>query len=124
MNDRIFINDLEVFASHGVYDHEREISRRFLISVSAAFDASYAKTFDQIDYTVDYSKLANTIINFVQKNSFHLLERLAEQIASKIFRDFELITNIDITVKKFPRDMSDKNFASIGFSSSFSRNDE
>ncbi|MDR2629143.1 MAG: dihydroneopterin aldolase [Puniceicoccales bacterium] len=124
MNDKIFIDDIEVFAKHGVNVGEKFKLQRFLISAKAQFDATQAKDSDMISHTVDYTELLGTIVEAVQGSSFNLLEKLAQHIAGKVFQKFQQITLLDIVIKKFPDSLADKNFAGLGFSSTFLRNEK
>ncbi|MDR2777087.1 MAG: dihydroneopterin aldolase [Puniceicoccales bacterium] len=124
MSDKIFIDDIEIFAKHGTFIGEKFRSQRFLISAKAQFDATRAKTSDMISHTVDYTELLETMLEAVQGSSFNLLERLAQHIADKIFQRFQSITLLDIVIKKFPDSLADKSFSSLGFSSTFLRNEK
>ncbi|MDR1233326.1 MAG: dihydroneopterin aldolase [Puniceicoccales bacterium] len=123
MNDKIFIDDVEVFAKHGTSVGEKSKLQRFLISARAQFDATRAKGSDMISHTVDYTKLLGTILEAVKGSSFNLLEKLAQHMADKIFQKFQQITLLDIVIKKFPDSLADKSFSGLGFSSTFLRNE-
>jgi dihydroneopterin aldolase len=124
MNDKIFIDDIEIFAQHGVSVEEKAKSQRFLISAKAKFDATRAKDSDMISHTVDYVELLRIILEAVQGSSFNLLEKLAQHIADKVFREFQQITLLDIVIKKFPNSLVDKSFSGLGFSSTFLRDEK
>ncbi|MDR2432279.1 MAG: dihydroneopterin aldolase [Puniceicoccales bacterium] len=124
MNDKIFIDDIEIFAKHGTSVGEKFRLQRFLISAKAQFDATRAKDSDMISHTVDYTELMRTILEAVQGSSFNLLEKLAQHIANKVFRRFQQITLLDIVIKKFPDSLADKSFSGLGFSSTFLRNEQ
>ncbi|MDR2602951.1 MAG: dihydroneopterin aldolase [Puniceicoccales bacterium] len=124
MNDKIFIDDIEIFAKHGTSVEEQLRLQRFLISAKAQFDATRAKDSDMISYTVDYTELLGTILEAVQGSSFNLLEKLAQHVANKVFQRFQQITLLDIVIKKFPDSLADKSFSGLGFSSTFWRNEQ
>lgn len=124
MNDRIFIDDIEIFASHGVFTDEKLKRQRFLLSICAKFDATEAKVFDEISHTVNYVHLMDTAIEAMRNSSFHLIERLAQHVADTIFARFQQITSLAITIKKFPDELRGKNFLAIGFSSTFLRDEK
>ncbi|MDR1413672.1 MAG: dihydroneopterin aldolase [Puniceicoccales bacterium] len=124
MGDKIFINDLEIFAKHGVFPAEKIKAQRFLISLAATFDAAAAKTSDELSQTIDYAKLLESITENVQNVSFNLIERLAQHLADRVFCEFSEIISLEITVKKFANNLADKNFSCLGFSSTFLRNEK
>jgi dihydroneopterin aldolase len=121
MIGRIFIDDLEIFAKHGVYDAERAKDQRFLISISAEYDAKDAMLSDNISDAVNYADIIETTMKSSKSCQFSLIERLAKHIADEIFKKFSEIISLSITIKKFPNDLSSYKFMSIGFSSTFER---
>ncbi|MDR1433504.1 MAG: dihydroneopterin aldolase [Puniceicoccales bacterium] len=124
MNDRIFIDDIEIFASHGVFAGERCRLQRFLLTICAELDAATAKVSDEISHTVDYIHLLNTAVEAVKNSSFHLIERLAQHVADSVFSKFNRITALSVTIKKFPSELPENNFSAIGFSSTFLRDEK
>ena len=121
MIGRIFINDLEIFAKHGVYDAERAHDQRFLISISAEYDAKDAMLSDDINDAVNYASMINAVVNSFKSRQFSLIEKLAKHVSDEIFKKFSKIISLSITIKKFPNDLSSYKFMSIGFSSTFER---
>ncbi|MDR1595804.1 MAG: dihydroneopterin aldolase [Puniceicoccales bacterium] len=124
MDDKIFINDIEIFAKHGLLPMEKLNRQKFLVSVRAKFDASMAKVSDNISHTVDYSELLDAVVHAVENSSFNLIERLSNHIAHEVFEKFRLITCLEVIVKKFPDSMVNRKFSTIGFSSTFVRNEK
>jgi dihydroneopterin aldolase/2-amino-4-hydroxy-6-hydroxymethyldihydropteridine diphosphokinase len=124
MGDKIFIDDLEVFARHGVYAEEKFTPQRFLLSICAEFDGAVAKISDEISHTIDYSKLMDTVMDAAKNSSFNLIERLSKHIADAVLAKFQAIVRLSVTVKKFPDSMASEKFSVIGFSSTFSRDEK
>jgi dihydroneopterin aldolase len=123
MNDKIFINDIEVFARHGFQPWEKLKLQRFLVSVCAEFDGATVKISDNISHTIDYAKLLDIVIDAVENSSFNLIERLSGHIAYSALAEFPNIASLAVVVKKFPDSIAKKKFSAIGFSSTFSRDD-
>jgi dihydroneopterin aldolase len=124
MNDKIFIDDIEIFGKHGVAQHEKRDKQRFLVSICAQFDAMGPKVSDDISTTVDYAKLLATVIAVVENSSFNLIERLAQEIADTVLAQFPPILSLEVSIKKFPKDLAGEKFLGIGFSSVFLRNEK
>lgn len=82
--DQIEIHGLEVFAHHGVYEHERTEGQRFLLDITLDADAHIAARTDDLDDAVDYGKVAREIAAFVRETRFNLLETLATRIADRL----------------------------------------
>lgn len=54
---------------------------------------------DKIENTVNYDSLCQTITNFIESNSFALIETVAEQTAALIKESFH-VKNLSISVSK------------------------
>ena len=50
--DHITIDNLEVFANHGVFEEEANLGQKFLVSVKMFFDASEAGRTDDLAKSV------------------------------------------------------------------------
>ena len=53
--DQIIIEDLEVFANHGVLEEETRLGQKFLVSVTMNTDFSGSSTTDDLNNTVNYA---------------------------------------------------------------------
>lgn len=85
--DIIRIEHIKVSGKHGVTEAEREKSLPLEVSVELLADLSKPAQSDDIDETVNYSRLNREILSVVENNSRHLLERLALDIIEAIFVD-------------------------------------
>jgi FolB domain-containing protein len=121
MGDEIFIDDLEVLACHGIHADERVVRQRFLLSIRVSFDGTLAKISDNIAHTVNYSSLIDAITYAVKNSSFNLIERLSTHVAAIIFANFQQITSLRLSIKKFPNSMAGKSFGGVGFAAIFGR---
>ncbi len=87
MTSVVYLKDLVIEAKHGIHPHEKVNAQRFNITLELEVNTPDAFLNDNIDDTVSYSWLRQTIIDVVQGNSFDLIERLAQVILDKIFVD-------------------------------------
>lgn len=81
---------LESFIAHvriGVSEKERATPQPVRIALSIRADIAQAMESDDLDDTVDYSKLRQHILELTKTNTFHLLERLASDIIVTCFKD-------------------------------------
>lgn len=72
--------------SHGVTPEERERDQEFLVDVECELDLSAAGRADRIEHTVDYTELMEDIRQVVSRESYNLLEALADRLAQTILR--------------------------------------
>jgi FolB domain-containing protein len=83
----IYIKDLVVEGKHGVHQREKDHPQRFNINAELTINTAKAGLSDDLEDTLNWSRLRATIINTVQDNSFNLVERLAREIATQILLD-------------------------------------
>ncbi len=98
--DKIMIKRLEIFANHGAIPAENELGQKFLITAELQCDLRRAGKTDELDASVNYSKVCELIKNSTQGNTYKLIERLAEHLASKILYQFSQVKSVELTVEK------------------------
>ncbi len=65
--DSILINNLEIYAFHGVNQQEKELGQKFLLSAKIFIDIKEASQNDDLSKTVNYAKLCIDIENEFKK---------------------------------------------------------
>jgi dihydroneopterin aldolase len=86
--DKIFIHALKTEAIIGIFDWERQVKQTVLIDIEISADIAKAALSDSIDDTLNYKRLAKTVLAFVEASQFHLVETLAQHIAMRVLEDF------------------------------------
>ena len=99
MADRIDISGIEVFAHHGVLQHEKAEGQTFLVDLSLEVDLAPAGASDELSETVDYGTLAQHVHDVVAGERWDLIERLAQRIAETVLSD-GLVDRVTVTVHK------------------------
>ena len=90
MTNKINIKNLECFGFHGVFEEEKSLGQKFIVSVELSVDFSKAVESDQCEDTVDYGKISQFIISEVKKTKFNLIEALADYLAKQILIQYSL----------------------------------
>ena len=85
--DKIFIDRLLVRGIVGINPEERTHKQDIYISITLFADLSRACSSDNIDDTINYKKLKLDVLEFTEKSSYFLIEKLAEEIAKLSLRD-------------------------------------
>lgn len=98
--DTIAIFDLEVAYRVGVPEAERRSPQRLLISIEMQKDFSDASRTDDLKETIDYSDLSQRLLAFGKGTEWKLIEKLADDLARMILKDFGPST-VSVEVKKF-----------------------
>lgn len=86
----IFIEQLAVSTTIGVLAWEKQIKQTVLLDLEFEYDIHRASESDQLEHTVDYSAIAETIIHFGENAKFQLLEALGQAIIEKITHLFSI----------------------------------
>ena len=105
--DQIEIRGLEVFAHHGVYQHEQIEGQRFVLDIVLDADAHIAAHTDNLGDAVDYGKLTGEIAEFVRTTRFNLLETLATRIADRLLES-PRIAAVSVRIAKPDVDLGEK----------------
>lgn len=96
----IHIEELKVFAHHGVFEEETINGQDFYITAKLYTDLSKAGISDDLDDSTDYGSVCQLITSAMKEKTFKLIEAAAEYVASKVLTSFPLIKGIDLTLSK------------------------
>ncbi len=97
--DTIFLRDLEIDATIGVYEWEKRIRQKVCINLEMAADITQAAASHSIDDTLDYKAVAKRIVQFVEASHYELIESLIEKVAAMLIQEFN-IPWLRITISK------------------------
>ena len=86
--DIVFIQDLKVDATIGIYDWERKIKQTLAFDVEMATDIRTAAETDAIKDALNYKAVSKRILAFVEASDYQLVETLAEKVAALILDEF------------------------------------
>jgi dihydroneopterin aldolase len=85
--DSVRVRDLRVACVIGTTEAERSRKQDVLVSFTLWLDLRRAGGSDLLEDTVDYGELSGRVTALLETSSFHLLEALAEAVASACLRD-------------------------------------
>ena len=86
--DRIFINNLSVETIIGIYAAERVTPQRVILHLEMAADIALAASTEDIESTLNYKTLSETLIEFLEQSRFQLIETMAERVTEIVRNDF------------------------------------
>jgi dihydroneopterin aldolase len=95
---RIYLNDLEFFGFHGLYEAEKKIGNTFYVDIIIDF-STIQETVDQLDQTIDYVEVYNSVKNIMAVPT-PLLETLVAKIADQILADHAIAKNVFVKINK------------------------
>ena len=97
--DKVFINNLQVETIIGIFSWEREVRQVVSVDLVMEFDNKQAAKSDDIEDALDYKKIGKRVSNYVERSKFKLVERLAEQIAKLVLKEFP-VSSLTVSVTK------------------------
>jgi len=97
----IFVENLEFVGHHGVYEEEQREGRQFRADLRVELEEPPAVDTDDIDDTVDYRGLADTILEIGRGPSCHLIEHLGDRMLTHLFERFSRIERANLTLRKY-----------------------
>lgn len=98
--DKIIIEDLEVFANHGVFPEETVLGQKFLISVTLYTDTRRAGLTDDLAASIHYGEISAFIDRYLKEHTFKLLECAAESLARELLLQTPGLHKIQLQIKK------------------------
>ncbi len=98
--DQIMIQDLSIYAKHGVYMEENILGQQFLVSVYMDLDLSKAGQTDCLEHTIDYGTVCHFVTKYMQEHTYRLIESAAEHLAEELMMKYTQVKKIRIKVKK------------------------
>ncbi len=88
--DKVFIEQLEVITTIGVYDWEQEIKQKLVLDIEMAHDNRLAGKSDDVADALDYAQVSQAVLEHIENGRFLLVERVAEEIAELIMERFSV----------------------------------
>ncbi|PRR84937.1 2-amino-4-hydroxy-6-hydroxymethyldihydropteridine diphosphokinase [Clostridium luticellarii] len=98
--DVIYIEDLEVYAHHGVNQAEKDMGQKFLISLKLYLDLRDAGKHDDLSSTINYAVLCNDVEGEFKKKKYDLIETSAEVLSEFILKKYARVKRVKVRVKK------------------------
>ncbi len=95
----IFLNDVRIYAYHGVLPQERTVGGWYSVWVDVDYDFTRALETDNVDDTLDYSKML-AVVNEEMSVPSNLVEHVAGRIAKALFKSFPDIDSAEIKIVK------------------------
>lgn len=98
--DKINIESLQVFANHGVFPEETVLGQKFIVSATLYTKTRKAGKTDALEDSTHYGEVSRFITEFLQKNTYQLIEAAAEHTAEAVLLAYPLVEGIDLELKK------------------------
>lgn len=98
--DQIKIEDLEVFANHGVFPEENVLGQKFVVSAVLYTDTRKAGLTDELPASIHYGEVSSFITEYLKSHTYKLLERVAESLAEALLLQTPGLEKVELEIKK------------------------
>lgn len=95
----IYLKNIKVYAHHGCLAEETLIGSDYLVQLKVWADLKKSTSSDQLEDTVDYV-LLNAIVKKEMASPSKLLEHVAQRIINSIFKQANLVDEVELSVAK------------------------
>jgi len=86
--DIVFIEQLSVITTIGVYDWEQTIEQKLVFDIEMGWDNRKSAKSDDVNDCLSYADISETVIGHVEGQRFALVERVAEEVAELLLSKF------------------------------------
>lgn len=97
--DTIFLRDLEIDATIGIFEWEKRIKQKVRVDLEMATDIAKAASTDSIDDALDYKAISKRVVQFIEDSRHELIETLIEKVAGILTEEFN-IPWVRVTISK------------------------
>lgn len=98
--DKINIENLQVFANHGVFPEETALGQKFVVSATLYTKTRRAGLADDLTASTHYGEVSQFMTEFLQNHTYKLIEAAAEHLAAAVLKEYPLLCGMDLEIKK------------------------
>ncbi|MEQ8153962.1 MAG: 2-amino-4-hydroxy-6-hydroxymethyldihydropteridine diphosphokinase [Clostridiaceae bacterium] len=98
--DKLYVRDLEVFAFHGVFQEEKKLGQKFLITLELTLDLKKPGRTEELGLSVHYGELSHKVEEEFGRVSYDLIETACNKISEFVLLNYPLVKEIKVSVKK------------------------
>jgi dihydroneopterin aldolase len=100
IEDCILLEGMIFFGRHGTLPAEQELGQQFVVDLALYCDLRPAGRSDDLDKTVDYSRVHQQVKEIVEGAPCGLIEAVAERIAEDVLDQHPMVEAVRVKVSK------------------------
>lgn len=100
MQDCIKIENLKVFAHHGVFKEEQENGQDFYVNAKLYTETREAGLRDDLTFSTHYGEVCHFMNCFMTEHTWQLIETVAEQLAEAVLLNYGRVSSIQLEIRK------------------------
>ncbi|WP_160683308.1 2-amino-4-hydroxy-6-hydroxymethyldihydropteridine diphosphokinase [Clostridium sp. C2-6-12] len=98
--DKMFIRELELFGFHGVFEEEKRLGQKFVISLELDLDLKTAGRTGDLTKSVHYGELCEKVEQEFVREGYDLIETATLRLADFILDEYKIINGVKVFLKK------------------------
>lgn len=98
--DLIKIENLEIYAAHGVFSEETRNGQSFFVDAVLHSDLRPAGQTDDLHLSTHYGEVCHFMNHYFKEHTFQLIEAATEHLAKEILLQFPRVEAIELELKK------------------------
>lgn len=98
--DEIRIENLEIYAGHGVFEDENRLGQPFFVDIILYTDTRAVGERDDLSLSTHYGEVSHLVNRFLKEHTYKLIETAAEKTAEQILFHFPLVQSLDLEIRK------------------------
>ena len=98
--DEIRIRGLRVFAHHGVFPEETRLGQTFVVNATLYTSTRRGGLADCLEDTISYADICLFLTEYLQKNTWKLLEAAVEHTCRVLLLRFPLLRKVELELEK------------------------
>ena len=83
---KLFIKDLQVNASIGVYEKEKKNKQKLIFDIEILLSNGSPPLNDKLDEVTDYAQFRRIVLDVLKRKHYNLIEKLAHDIMMEFFK--------------------------------------
>ena len=96
---KIFINNLILTASIGVYEEEKNNKQKIIVNLEILLSNDTEPQSDNLEETQDYSQFRKCVVDIVESQHFDLLEILTKKVHADISSN-KFVIGVSVNISK------------------------
>jgi len=96
----IKLKKMEFYGYHGCMEKEKIEGQKFYVSINLFLPEVKGSLTDNLEETVDYSKVYEAAKEITENERFNLIEKLAREIGKRVIDDNPMVKRAEVTVSK------------------------
>jgi dihydroneopterin aldolase/2-amino-4-hydroxy-6-hydroxymethyldihydropteridine diphosphokinase len=96
----MYIRNLELFGFHGVFEEEKKLGQKFIVSLELDLNLKIAGKSEDLTKSVHYGELCKKIEQEFKRENYDLVETATLNLADFILNEYKIINGVKVFLKK------------------------